>query len=691
MDIIKHIFSEFIQAKLKQYILGHQPINVDQIEFDKNTAIIYDIYFDPDSILSQPICGFKITSIYTNELNICIKNESDNISSIYLDNLSVKIKPISSLSTMNYSTVKTESDISIANIQYLLNNTEFFGKDQEINGCLDQLLNKFLDTTELLINNINFNIDNKLSITINHFTWNKQVIIFNLLSIDDYFVITHGKIEVSNCEKCIDLSKSSFSFNPFDTENIEDSFYDLNLNIHLLEIEIKDMKLNKDLFSKEELEQGSRIGLQFWERHKISYYIKIDQITFKNEQMNTIINHVKTNNLKKLYIDSINVLINFDENKNNPFDINLLNKLKSIKGKINELSIKIANGNDSIVVECEQLIFKLFKWLSIKNFNVIDKVKKSQWNKLICQDLTRTNDDPFAIKIHKRNHGVIDVYMKPLRMFVNQYTVLFLISLKHNYVQLDNNNWPFKLNLINDLSILLDYKPIKFNTGLGSADLINLFPLQNLHLTLHSNLVGSTEEAISVWKNDLNNSGITFKYLKSIMLINSLSTMLSGFGDIFIQPYDHISEQGIGGLLPGINIGIWSFIDKIISGGCDLVTRVTISASSVLDTSQHYIYPSAINLAKESKFSNQPSSLSSGFSEAYNTLINELQDTGNIVILPFDGQHTFGNGLLAFGQSVPILILKPVSASLFSFSKIILGLKNGVSENQKMIMDQKYN
>ena len=72
-------------------------------------------------------------------------------------------------------------------------------------------------------------------------------------------------------------------------------------------------------------------------------------------------------------------------------------------------------------------------------------------------------------------------------MFINQYTVLFLLSLRHNYFQSEINDWPFKLNFINDLSILLDYKPIKFNTGFGSSDLINLFPLQNLHLTLHSN------------------------------------------------------------------------------------------------------------------------------------------------------------------------------------------------------------
>lgn len=698
MDIIKHIFSEFIQAKLKKYILGNNPISIDQIEFERNSAIIHDIYFDPDTILGpEPICGLKITSIYANELEICIKPDSNGIGSIYLEDLSIEIKPISSLCGVS-SIMKTESDISIANIQYLLNNTELFGKDQEIGGCLDELLDKFLSTTELIITNIKININNELSINIDNFNWSQKIVTFNNLLIGDSVIVSHGRIEVSNCEKQIDLSKSSFSFNPFDTNNIDDSFYDLHLNVYLMEIEINDINpiLNvSQLFTNSDLEQGSRIGLQFWERHKISYYVKIDKITYEQGPIYLTVNTVRSNNLYKLYIHTVYVCIRFDEDNVNDskVSLSLINKCPLIKGKISKISIQLVSGRDSIVIECDELIFKLFKLLQIKNFQVIDKVKKSQWNKLICPDLTRpNNNNPFAIRIHKRDYGPIDVFIKPLRMFINQYTVLFLVSLKCKYFNLESNDvWSFKINLVDDLSILLDYKPIKFNTGLGSGDLINLFPLQNLHLTLRSNLVGSTEEAISIWKSDIINSGITFKYLKSIMLINSLSTMLSGISDIFIQPYDHVSEQGIGGLLPGVSVGLWSFIDKLISGGCELVSRVTVSASSVLDTSQHYIYPSAVNLAKESKFSNQPSSLSSGFSDAYNNLVNELQDTGNIVILPFDGRHSFSGGLMALGQSVPILILKPVSASLFSFSKIVLGLKNAVSENQKMIMDQKYN
>ena len=198
--------------------------------------------------------------------------------------------------------------------------------------------------------------------------------------------------------------------------------------------------------------------------------------------------------------------------------------------------------------------------MQIKDLEIIDRVQKSKWNKLLCKDLTKNSLD-YTIRLLNDSDEYIDLSITPLRLFINQYTVLFLVKwiITTNNV----NTWPIKLRLVTPLSIVLDYKPVRFNTGMGSADLINLFPLQNLHLSFHPATVNSIDQAIEIWQKDIVNSGVSYKYLKSIMIINSLSLMLSGLTDIFIRPYDSVQRDGLGGLLPGMGQGIWSFLEKL--------------------------------------------------------------------------------------------------------------------------------
>lgn len=686
MDFAKHLFAELIQAKLKKYILNHQLLNIDQIHFEnKNTATIYDLYLNPQEIYPDTFYNHKITNIFTNKLSISI-NSIGNIVSLYFDNIDIQIALLSSEHNLDINL--SYSDISVANIEYLLNSYEL--TNDSLCNYLDNLFEHFINNVDLYISKLIINFPNNV-ITINNINWyDTHLINFTNFNCCNFFNIDSSKIYI-NTQTSIDISKSSYA-----DLNL-DSFYQLIIKVELNNINVNQL-INLNNFIPFSLSNESHVKL-----NKIIIITKINNLTININNLSIKINKLKYVT-KKLFIDNIyikiqkiNNLSNNNNNNYNLFDIIPFLYQSNLQIKINKLIISIEDKLDSVVIDIEYLKLNITKqYLQIKDLQIIDKVQKSKWNKLLCRDFTK-NQSYFKgiITIIKDSNDYFNIFIAPLRLFINQYTVLFLFDwfnqFFNNYTNNNTTQESFiKFKLIEPLLIMLDYKPVRFNTSMSSSDIINLFPLQNLNLKLYPATVNNFEELIEVWKNDIINSGISYKYIKSIMIINSLSLIFSGFTDVFIRPYDNIQKDGLTGLLPGINQGIWSFIEKFINGSCDIVSRITISASSILDTSQHYIYPTAISLSTKSKFSNQPGTLSQGFTDAYNNLIKELKDTGNIVILPFNNQYTISNRLIAVGQSVPILILKPVSASLFSFSKIILGLRNNTCEKQKIIMDQKY-
>jgi len=384
----------------------------------------------------------------------------------------------------------------------------------------------------------------------------------------------------------------------------------------------------------------------------------------------------------------------------------LINKdLDNINVIINKLEINLNYNNH-----------KLKCYFEINNLLIKDGIKKSKWNKLLCNDVTmkKITENMFIIlfDIEFTNTNTLlnlNIHINPLRLFINQYTLFYILSIIQkiqkiiNYKQKNNKSkdFPTNKNILtsfksNKILLQIDYKPVRFNINNiwnnNYIELINIFPIENLNIVLNTiniNSNNNNNNNNNVWKlckeqliNDVCKK-ISYKYLSSIILINSFTNIISSILDIFIISYDEY-EQNID-TYNTYNL-FTNCIDKITKNSFDIITRLTINLNSALEWGQYIIYPNEYSeniINEKSKFANQPQNIIDGFSQTYNNFIDELKNTGNIIILPFKHNHN----ILEFPRMMPIIILKPLSTTLYSISKIMLGLKNNLIINDNIKKD----
>jgi len=163
-------------------------------------------------------------------------------------------------------------------------------------------------------------------------------------------------------------------------------------------------------------------------------------------------------------------------------------------------------------------------------------------------------------------------------------------------------------------------------------------------------------------------------------MINSFVTIMSGFLDIFTVPYDEYKKNT--DIFTAVGCGMVSCMEKITRGSFDIVTRITVNLNSAIEWSQFVIYPEACPLSEISKFSQQPNNVIQGISDACISLIKELKTTGNIILLPFT------TNLFDLPRAIPIIILKPIGATVYSVSRIMLGLQNNLITNNVEIKNK---
>jgi hypothetical protein len=499
-------------------------------------------------------------------------------------------------------------------------------------------------------------------------------------------------------------------------------------------------------------------------------YINIDNIvSLIKTNINSIID--KQNNISyKLLINNINIiiideildkLITFYKNNNNKLSLksenltstklqlnkynnNLLNKLLElkIKVKINNLNLKLQNRNKGyidIIIHNFKINFNNNNIIKLKNKNcynykyyflindliIKDGINKSKWNKLLSNDVTmnKYNEDMFIILFNIDNFNdkyILNFYINinPLRLFINQYSLFYIISIINKYNNLEkfysvsknikfesqknsklNNTYILQSIKSNKILLQIDYKPVRFNIkdlwNSNYYELINIFPIENLNIVLHPIHIGNNNSNIkynfeNVTESNLSNNNwnlckqkilndicknISYKYLTSIILINSLTNIMSSILDIFVIPYDEYKNNK--DIYTSLSNGIISCVDKITKNSFDIITKLTINLGSTIEYGENIIYPNKYLQNEKSKFSNQPINIIDGFSQSYNTIMN---DFGNIIILPF-------NNLLELPKIIPIIILKPLSSTLYSISKIMLGLKNNLIINDNIIKE----
>lgn len=736
-------------------------IDVDEISKIESIGKLFDLY------------DMKPEIIYCESMFIAIdyiKNGNNNniIPPMTLKNLIIVINTKYYIDNI-LSSIYT-SDISMENIEDLafnkikLENSGIFGDDDAIINAISQLFEHVLlnlklnietlsiifhsetslpfqirfDIYKLRIENCDTNRNKKilcspkiiisygLDKNIHNITNTKFTSIGHITNIR--LKISFDKTSLSND----DLSKSSYvEFQEFNinikticdiaklnidiksdfikllTDHYQNKYVKSTASLNLIEKSsyvhsLKQKRIRKELIRKYNIIQRFNVGLI-----NISYDDKYEVICRKLALSTTPTDLHILIDLLEINIPNVIPLINIS---NSDTDINTI-----VKIKCNLLKLNLKSDNDFIQFKITNSKISKNKSLIsfiIDDFDIIDGIKKSQWNKFLCKDIKKIkensveDDNSFLTMCYDYQKELLSIKLAPIRLFVHQFTLAYLVKfVRESYERYQQNSKDnhtsfitisklFKHIIIDKIVLTIDYKPVKFNTT-EYSEMINLLPLQNFYIELEpiNKRKCSLQEIIDIWSDSLS-STIIYKYLRSIMVVNSVMTMLEGFGDLFIVPYEEYmnGEDGIYDVVNGVSNGIWMFIDKLSQGCIDILSRVTISMNSAMEYGMLPLHQYVDNSAKpkpRSKFSDQPTNIGEGIVGAYQNITEELVDTGNIVILPFQ-KETLTECITSMTATVPIIVLKPISASLLSISKILLGIKNNINPKHKLEMDNKY-
>jgi len=128
-------------------------------------------------------------------------------------------------------------------------------------------------------------------------------------------------------------------------------------------------------------------------------------------------------------------------------------------------------------------------------------------------------------------------------------------------------------------------------------------------------------------------------------------------------------------------------VHKFTQGAADGAARLTVGATTILET------VGGSSDSDNSKFANQPSNVVEGFQDAYTSLSTQLKEAkDNVVVIPLQQYQMYGTRgyVSAMMKAVPLAIIKPMIGTTDGMSKVILGVKNQINKQDKIIMDNKY-
>ncbi|CBN78544.1 ATG2 Autophagy-related protein homolog [Ectocarpus siliculosus] len=242
---------------------------------------------------------------------------------------------------------------------------------------------------------------------------------------------------------------------------------------------------------------------------------------------------------------------------------------------------------------------------------------------------------------------------------------------------------------VGSFKVKIDYQPRTIKVAaLQNGDymeLLNLFPLEGVHLTLQKVVLtgvsgwnGVTQLLLQSWVQDITTNQL-HKFLAGTTAVRPLVTMGKGVADLVLLPVQQYRRDGR--VLRGLRKGTQSFLRAITIETLHTSHRVASFVSRTLD--DIVAQPGAqASLRGLEYYDEQPTGVIDSLEHAYDTLAKEVQVAAQTIIaIPYEDQEEVvgphGRSYVrSVARALPVAVLRPVVGASEAVSCTLLGFRN---------------
>ncbi|CAM9161574.1 unnamed protein product, partial [Hapterophycus canaliculatus] len=242
---------------------------------------------------------------------------------------------------------------------------------------------------------------------------------------------------------------------------------------------------------------------------------------------------------------------------------------------------------------------------------------------------------------------------------------------------------------VGSVKVKIDYQPRAIKVGaLQNGDymeLLNLFPLEGVHLTLQKLLLtgasgwnGVTQLLLQSWVQDITSNQL-HKFLAGTTAVRPLVTMGKGVADLVLLPVEQYRRDGR--VLRGLRKGTQSFLRAITIETLHTSHRVASFVSRTLDDIVTQPGAQASRRGLE-YYDEQPTGVIDSLEHAYDALAKEVQVAAQTIIaIPYEDQEEVvgphGRSYVrSVARALPVAVLRPVVGASEALSCTLLGFRN---------------
>lgn len=356
--------------------------------------------------------------------------------------------------------------------------------------------------------------------------------------------------------------------------------------------------------------------------------------------------------------------------------------------------------------------------VSVKDFEVIDKIKKSTRHKIAS--FMKNSDKPrefnsrmldFVFESVRPNFGVNDAQefkmrldILPIRINIHEEALIFLLEFldvpnpfKKQEATTTTTTMPakppaqddttvFKSVEISPIHLKIDYEPSKVEYGqiaMGNfAALLNVAQIKGLEVSLSAvklkNVQGVdsfVQQVTQVYINDVMGTQL-FRFLLGFMPVRAVYNVGSGVYDLIAFPIDQYNRDG--SLLRGFRRGVVSCVSGIAQGTAGITAVAANTATQVLKGVTNMLEdPDEAHVTTPA----MPAGAMEGVHHAYASVSDGLQNAKMAVVaLPRVYQT---KGVASVFKSVPQVILSPIIGTTDALTKLLYGVQHSLSKQDK--------